>query len=136
MGSPCPDSATPAASRTARRRTGTRPAPSPIPRTPAEGPRVARTSSWLLQGAAQPRERVQHLGVRKVGVAAAGIRQDEDARAFEPLLLHAERDRLALAPAEDRPEQRDADEGYHLGLQAADLSAQRFRARDLVLRAH
>ena len=50
-------------------------------------------------------------------------------------VLQAERDRLSRPPAEDRPEQRHADEGDHFGFHAADLSAQGFRAGHVLLRA-
>src|SRR5207245_1135457 len=69
-------------------------------------------------------KRGEHLPIRKVGVAAAGIRQDKYASAFEPLRLKAERDALARPPVEDGAEERDADEGDDLRLHAFDLSVQ------------
>ena len=77
---------------------------------------------------------IKHFGIRKIGVAAAGVRQHEDPGTFEPFLLQAERDRLAGPPAEDGSEQRHADQGDHFRFHPADFSAEDFRAGHVLIR--
>src|SRR5205807_1953522 len=73
-------------------------------------------ASSLSQPRPQTSERREHLRVREVRVAAAGVRQDEHARAFECVGLKTETNRFARPFAKHDAKERDADERHHARL--------------------
>src|ERR1700704_896520 len=74
-------------------------------------------------------ERGEHFGVREIRVAAARIRQHEDARALEGLFLQPAGDRPLLL--EDDAIERYTDKRHGLGFPAAHLAAE-FRQAGLI----
>ena len=71
--------------------------------------------------------------MREVRVAAAGIRQDEHARAFEAHALQPEADADAALQLEQAAEYRDADKRDDRRLVATDFATQNPGARDIFL---
>src|SRR5438552_18647992 len=90
------------------------------------GGRVAMDGSEASKG-------VEHLAIGEVGIAAAGVGQDEHARAFEQFPLKAKRQRGAGALAKRHSKERHADEGDHRWFPAPHFSAQRADAGGVFL---